>query len=106
MRLFRRRQFSQEGLDRRRGIRGSFNFLVEVLELQTYPRQHFLIRQKAIQQLLPLRDFPMFEHQFQSDVLKEQVFSSTEDGGQALLLLFGHGKEHCIRGYKSNAGRG
>lgn len=32
----------------------------------------------------------MLKHQFQRNVFEEQVFRRTQDGGQALLFLFGH----------------
>jgi hypothetical protein len=35
----------------------------------------------------------MLKHQFQGDVFEEQVFRRTQDGGQAFLFFFGHGRQ-------------
>lgn len=60
--------------------------MVKIPELQSYSREHLLILQKVLQELLPVRDLAMFEHQFQGDVLKKQIFGRAENGGEVLLF--------------------
>src|SRR5580704_865939 len=40
----------------------------------------------------------MLKHQFQRNVFKEQILRRTQDGGQALLLFFGHGRATVLGG--------
>jgi hypothetical protein len=71
--------------------------MVHVPEFQPNPSQNLFVSEKTVQQLLPVSYLTMFEYQFQGDVFKEQILGSTEHGGEALLLLFGHGKKGNLK---------
>jgi hypothetical protein len=47
---------------------------VDWLEFLTDAAQNFLIGKKPLQQLLPVRNRAVFQHQLQRDVLEKQVF--------------------------------
>jgi len=91
--FLRHKKFSQKRFQRGGRVGRFFNFFVNVPELQSHASQHLFIRKKALQQLLPVWNLTMLEYQFQCDVFKEKVFRRTQDSREALLLLFGHGKE-------------
>jgi hypothetical protein len=50
----------------------------------------------VVEQLLPVRNLTMFKHQFQRDILKEQVFGRTQDSRQTFLFLFCHGAKDSL----------
>jgi hypothetical protein len=63
---------------------------VDWLEFLTDAAQNFLIGKKPLQQLLPVRNRAVFQHQLQRDVLEKKVFGRLNHAGQTHLLVFGH----------------
>jgi len=56
--------------------------------------QHLFVRQKSLQQLLPVWDGTMFKHELQSDIFKGTDIQGSNNRCQALLLVFGHEQAH------------
>ena len=90
MRLFCRWKSAQEHIENRRGVFGCLKVAVEIAELQADSGHHLFVSTKVVEELLPVRNLTMFEHELPREILKEEVFSRSEDSRKAFLLFVGH----------------
>ena len=80
-------EIAQEVFEGGGGVFGGLNFLAEGLELQAHAGEHLFVGEQLVEQLLPVENLAVVEHEFERDILQEQVTRWYEPGRSLAFSL-------------------